>query len=96
MKKEAGQSESSAVSLCVCLQEFFDLWPVLMGEVPPYDGPKTPDGRVRRKLHLLLFICMFACFSTTPAKPNYTPSALKWTRFRPIMLYQFIFTVFSS
>ncbi|KAF3838887.1 hypothetical protein F7725_010655 [Dissostichus mawsoni] len=25
--------------------EFFDLWPVLMGEVPPYDGPKTPDGR---------------------------------------------------
>ena len=35
------------VSVCVCLQEFFDLWPVLMGEVPPYDGPKTPDGRVR-------------------------------------------------
>ncbi|MGH0164614.1 UNVERIFIED_CONTAM: hypothetical protein FKN15_047510 [Acipenser sinensis] len=27
-------------------KEFFDLWPVLMGEVPPYDGPKTPDGRV--------------------------------------------------
>uniref|UniRef100_A0A8C5BQL3 Phosphodiesterase n=1 Tax=Gadus morhua TaxID=8049 RepID=A0A8C5BQL3_GADMO len=26
-------------------KEFFDLWPVLMGEVPPYDGPKTPDGR---------------------------------------------------
>ncbi|KAJ0002505.1 hypothetical protein NQD34_007654 [Periophthalmus magnuspinnatus] len=25
--------------------EFFDLWPILMGEVPPYDGPKTPDGR---------------------------------------------------
>ncbi|KAF4091253.1 hypothetical protein AMELA_G00034800 [Ameiurus melas] len=27
-------------------KEFFDLWPVLMGEVPPYTGPKTPDGRV--------------------------------------------------
>ncbi|KAF7654578.1 hypothetical protein LDENG_00067730, partial [Lucifuga dentata] len=26
-------------------KEFFDLWPVLMGEVPPYNGPKTPDGR---------------------------------------------------
>ncbi|XP_053362508.1 rod cGMP-specific 3',5'-cyclic phosphodiesterase subunit alpha [Clarias gariepinus] len=26
-------------------KEFFDLWPVLMGEVPPYTGPKTPDGR---------------------------------------------------
>ncbi|MBN3271292.1 PDE6A phosphodiesterase, partial [Polyodon spathula] len=26
-------------------KEFFDLWPVLMGEVLPYDGPKTPDGR---------------------------------------------------
>uniref|UniRef100_A0AAQ6IBN7 Phosphodiesterase n=1 Tax=Anabas testudineus TaxID=64144 RepID=A0AAQ6IBN7_ANATE len=26
-------------------KEFFDMWPILMGEVPPYDGPKTPDGR---------------------------------------------------
>ncbi|XP_013857997.1 rod cGMP-specific 3',5'-cyclic phosphodiesterase subunit alpha [Austrofundulus limnaeus] len=26
-------------------KEFFDMWPVLMGEVPPYDGAKTPDGR---------------------------------------------------
>ncbi|KAM5192868.1 rod cGMP-specific 3',5'-cyclic phosphodiesterase subunit beta-like [Mantella aurantiaca] len=26
-------------------KEFFDLWPVLMGEVPPYNGPRTPDGR---------------------------------------------------
>ncbi|KAG8454288.1 hypothetical protein GDO86_000800 [Hymenochirus boettgeri] len=26
-------------------KEFFDLWPVLMGEVPPYTGPRTPDGR---------------------------------------------------
>uniref|UniRef100_W5KTQ6 Phosphodiesterase n=1 Tax=Astyanax mexicanus TaxID=7994 RepID=W5KTQ6_ASTMX len=26
-------------------KEFFDLWPVLMGEVPPYAGPRTPDGR---------------------------------------------------
>ncbi|XP_016148752.1 rod cGMP-specific 3',5'-cyclic phosphodiesterase subunit alpha-like [Sinocyclocheilus grahami] len=26
-------------------KEFFDLWPILMGEVPPYSGPKTPDGR---------------------------------------------------
>lgn len=27
-------------------QEFFDVWPVLMGEQPPYSGPITPDGRV--------------------------------------------------
>ncbi|XP_036069709.1 rod cGMP-specific 3',5'-cyclic phosphodiesterase subunit alpha isoform X2 [Oryzias melastigma] len=26
-------------------KEFFDLWPILMGEAAPYDGPKTPDGR---------------------------------------------------
>ncbi|XP_073398273.1 rod cGMP-specific 3',5'-cyclic phosphodiesterase subunit beta-like [Dendrobates tinctorius] len=26
-------------------KEFFDLWPVLMGEVPPYSGQRTPDGR---------------------------------------------------
>ncbi|XP_065512266.1 rod cGMP-specific 3',5'-cyclic phosphodiesterase subunit beta isoform X1 [Caloenas nicobarica] len=26
-------------------KEFFDLWPVLLGEVPPYSGPHTPDGR---------------------------------------------------
>ncbi|XP_006893766.1 PREDICTED: rod cGMP-specific 3',5'-cyclic phosphodiesterase subunit alpha isoform X2 [Elephantulus edwardii] len=26
-------------------KEFFDVWPVLMGEAPPYTGPKTPDGR---------------------------------------------------
>ncbi|XP_068089676.1 rod cGMP-specific 3',5'-cyclic phosphodiesterase subunit beta-like [Hyperolius riggenbachi] len=26
-------------------KEFFDLWPVIMGEVPPYAGPRTPDGR---------------------------------------------------
>uniref|UniRef100_A0ABI7Z2L0 Phosphodiesterase n=1 Tax=Felis catus TaxID=9685 RepID=A0ABI7Z2L0_FELCA len=26
-------------------QEFFDVWPVLMGEAPPYSGPRTPDGR---------------------------------------------------
>uniref|UniRef100_A0A8B9N8K2 Phosphodiesterase n=1 Tax=Accipiter nisus TaxID=211598 RepID=A0A8B9N8K2_9AVES len=26
-------------------KEFFDLWPVQLGEVPPYSGPRTPDGR---------------------------------------------------
>ncbi|KAM9331517.1 rod cGMP-specific 3',5'-cyclic phosphodiesterase subunit beta isoform 2-T2 [Gastrophryne carolinensis] len=26
-------------------KEFFDQWPILMGEVPPYTGPRTPDGR---------------------------------------------------
>uniref|UniRef100_A0A6I8N660 Phosphodiesterase n=1 Tax=Ornithorhynchus anatinus TaxID=9258 RepID=A0A6I8N660_ORNAN len=26
-------------------KEFFDVWPVLMGEVQPYTGPRTPDGR---------------------------------------------------
>uniref|UniRef100_A0A8C8MLX8 Phosphodiesterase n=1 Tax=Oncorhynchus tshawytscha TaxID=74940 RepID=A0A8C8MLX8_ONCTS len=26
-------------------KEFFDIWPVLMGDQPPYAGPVTPDGR---------------------------------------------------
>uniref|UniRef100_A0A6Q2ZPV2 Phosphodiesterase n=1 Tax=Esox lucius TaxID=8010 RepID=A0A6Q2ZPV2_ESOLU len=26
-------------------KEFFDVWPVLMGDQPPYTGPVTPDGR---------------------------------------------------
>ncbi|XP_015424415.1 PREDICTED: rod cGMP-specific 3',5'-cyclic phosphodiesterase subunit beta [Myotis davidii] len=26
-------------------QEFFDVWPILMGETQPYSGPRTPDGR---------------------------------------------------
>uniref|UniRef100_A0A4W3K1J2 Phosphodiesterase n=1 Tax=Callorhinchus milii TaxID=7868 RepID=A0A4W3K1J2_CALMI len=26
-------------------KEFFDEWPILMGEAEPYKGPKTPDGR---------------------------------------------------
>ena len=45
---------SVCLCVCVCLrgQEFFDLWPILMGEAAPYDGPKTPDGRVRKYLLL--------------------------------------------
>ncbi|TNN71369.1 Rod cGMP-specific 3',5'-cyclic phosphodiesterase subunit beta [Liparis tanakae] len=27
-------------------KEFFDIWPVLMGEQAPYSGPVTPDGRI--------------------------------------------------
>ncbi|KAM5338005.1 rod cGMP-specific 3',5'-cyclic phosphodiesterase subunit beta isoform 1-T1 [Glossophaga mutica] len=26
-------------------REFFDVWPILMGEAQPYSGPRTPDGR---------------------------------------------------
>ncbi|XP_036382773.1 rod cGMP-specific 3',5'-cyclic phosphodiesterase subunit beta-like [Megalops cyprinoides] len=26
-------------------KEFYDVWPVLLGEQPPYTGPVTPDGR---------------------------------------------------
>ncbi|XP_066431023.1 rod cGMP-specific 3',5'-cyclic phosphodiesterase subunit beta-like [Eleutherodactylus coqui] len=26
-------------------KEFFDIWPILMGEALPYSGPRTPDGR---------------------------------------------------
>lgn len=28
------------------IQEFYDEWPVKLGDVEPYKGPKTPDGRV--------------------------------------------------
>lgn len=37
-------------------QEFFDVWPVLMGEQPPYSGPVTPDGRVESLLFIRLFM----------------------------------------
>lgn len=36
------------------LQEFYDEWPVKLGDVEPYKGPKTPDGRVIRSLFLLI------------------------------------------
>ncbi|KAF3838883.1 hypothetical protein F7725_010651 [Dissostichus mawsoni] len=39
------ETRKGQVLLWSASKEFFDLWPVLMGEVPPYDGPKTPDGR---------------------------------------------------
>ncbi|XP_059533979.1 rod cGMP-specific 3',5'-cyclic phosphodiesterase subunit beta isoform X3 [Myotis daubentonii] len=26
-------------------KEFFDVWPILMGDAQPYSGPRTPDGR---------------------------------------------------
>ncbi|XP_075072235.1 cone cGMP-specific 3',5'-cyclic phosphodiesterase subunit alpha' [Mixophyes fleayi] len=26
-------------------KEFYEEWPIRLGEVPPYKGPKTPDGR---------------------------------------------------
>ncbi|MEE6485652.1 hypothetical protein FKM82_014365 [Ascaphus truei] len=26
-------------------KEFYEEWPIKLGEVPPYKGPKTPDGR---------------------------------------------------
>lgn len=51
------------------LQEFFDQWPVLMGEVPPYAGPKTPDGRVWHQTQIYIF-----CFPIINA-PTRTSSA---------------------
>lgn len=35
-----------------CFQEFYDEWPIKLGEVEPYKGPKTPDGRVSANLFL--------------------------------------------
>lgn len=35
-----------------CLQEFYDTWPIKLGEVEPYKGPKTPDGRVSANIFL--------------------------------------------
>lgn len=35
------------------------MWPVLMGEVPPYSGPRTPDGRVRSLLGNLQYEQIF-------------------------------------
>lgn len=41
------------IFVSVFFQEFFDIWPVLMGEQAPYSGPVTPDGRVR-SLYILV------------------------------------------
>lgn len=68
----------SVFFLFFCVQEFFDLWPVLMGEVPPYDGPKTPDGRVRTHWLLHSFhsecwpACCWFCPSTKPQQEAVT------------------------
>lgn len=35
-----------------CFQEFYDEWPIKLGEVEPYKGPKTPDGRVSANIYL--------------------------------------------
>lgn len=35
-------------------QEFYDEWPIRLGEAEPYKGPKTPDGRVRILIYLLM------------------------------------------
>lgn len=37
-----------------CPQEFYDEWPIKLGDVEPYKGPKTPDGRVPISSFLLL------------------------------------------
>lgn len=42
-----------------CLQEFFDEWPIKLGDVEPYKGPKTPDGRVPSASPLLLLPVRF-------------------------------------
>uniref|UniRef100_A0A8C9JU01 Phosphodiesterase n=1 Tax=Panthera tigris altaica TaxID=74533 RepID=A0A8C9JU01_PANTA len=39
------QTDSLTLSPLFPAQEFFDVWPVLMGEAQPYSGPRTPDGR---------------------------------------------------
>lgn len=41
-------------------QEFYDEWPIRLGEAEPYKGPKTPDGRVR----ILIFLFMNLNFDT--------------------------------
>uniref|UniRef100_A0A8C4WVY0 Phosphodiesterase n=1 Tax=Eptatretus burgeri TaxID=7764 RepID=A0A8C4WVY0_EPTBU len=37
-------------------KEFFDEWPIKLGEVPPYKGPKTPDGREIRFYKVIDYI----------------------------------------
>ncbi|ELK00900.1 Cone cGMP-specific 3',5'-cyclic phosphodiesterase subunit alpha' [Pteropus alecto] len=32
-------------------KEFYDEWPIKLGEVEPYKGPKTPDGRICNMLN---------------------------------------------
>lgn len=44
-------ADALPVSFLFSAQEFFDVWPVLMGEAQPYSGPRTPDGRVSHRGH---------------------------------------------
>lgn len=45
-------------------QEFYDEWPIRLGEAEPYKGPKTPDGRVR----ILTFLFMNPKFDVEVAQ----------------------------
>lgn len=49
------------------LQEFYDEWPVKLGDVPPYSGPKTPDGRVSIHFPLIWFSQSTLLFSLLPS-----------------------------
>lgn len=48
-------------------QEFYDEWPIRLGEAEPYKGPKTPDGRVR----ILIFLFMNLNFDTEVVQITY-------------------------
>lgn len=48
-------------------QEFYDEWPIRLGEAEPYKGPKTPDGRVR----ILIFLFMNLNFDSEFVQVTY-------------------------
>lgn len=54
-----------------CLQEFYDEWPVRLGDVEPYKGPKTPDGRVCESI-----------FTEWPAKAELHHFFAMWTMWK--------------
>uniref|UniRef100_A0A8D0AMB4 Phosphodiesterase n=1 Tax=Sander lucioperca TaxID=283035 RepID=A0A8D0AMB4_SANLU len=52
-------------------KEFFDIWPVLMGDQAPYSGPVTPDGRFGHNLCSCLLTCRPALLSHSNPTPDH-------------------------
>lgn len=53
LKRDTHKKNEAPTFLRLPLQEFYDEWPVKLGDVEPYKGPKTPDGRVIKTSLLL-------------------------------------------
>jgi hypothetical protein len=60
-----GYTEVLTAVFPLFVQEFYDEWPVKLGDVPPYSGPKTPDGRVKDRFSFDMIFAKHSALSST-------------------------------